>query len=151
MFFQDYLCSTKSQSPRVRFWTHRSCARFIVRWSWPLNPRPASSVLLFLHPKPYQIPKPCRCSQAPSMAKSLDEADVGILCYVSSLPGFRGVLKQRYPESPSNRLISFFFPDDCLLCIQVLGFYRQWSRSWREDHPLDLLRSTSRGAISFHS
>ncbi|KAH7661468.1 Pseudouridine synthase TruD protein [Dioscorea alata] len=75
-----------------------------MRWSWPLNPRPASSVLLFLRPKPYQIPKPCRCSQAPSMAKSLDEADVGILCYVSSLPGFRGVLKQRYSDFIVNEV-----------------------------------------------
>ena len=27
--------------------------------------------------------------------KTLDESDVGILCYISQLPGFRGVLKQR--------------------------------------------------------
>ncbi|KAM0951860.1 putative tRNA pseudouridine(13) synthase [Dioscorea sansibarensis] len=74
-----------------------------MRWSWPLNPRPASSVL-FLRPKPYQIPKPCRCSQAPSMAKSLDETDVGILCYVSSLPGFRGVLKHRYSDFIVNEV-----------------------------------------------
>ena len=27
--------------------------------------------------------------------KTLDESDVGIFCYISHLPGFRGVLKQR--------------------------------------------------------
>ena len=27
--------------------------------------------------------------------KTLDESDVGIFCYISNLPGFRGILKQR--------------------------------------------------------
>lgn len=27
---------------------------------------------------------------------SVEESDVGILCYISSLPGFRGILKQRF-------------------------------------------------------
>ena len=34
--------------------------------------------------------------------KTLDEADVGIVCYISELPGFRGVLKQRYSENIIN-------------------------------------------------
>ncbi|KAJ0982515.1 hypothetical protein J5N97_010770 [Dioscorea zingiberensis] len=38
------------------------------------------------------------------MAKPLEEPDVGILCYVSSLPGFRGVLKQRYSDFIVNEV-----------------------------------------------
>ncbi|KAI4350051.1 hypothetical protein L6164_010576 [Bauhinia variegata] len=30
--------------------------------------------------------------------KTLEESDVGIFCYISNLPGFRGVLKQRYSD-----------------------------------------------------
>ncbi|PON73871.1 Pseudouridine synthase [Parasponia andersonii] len=38
-------------------------------------------------------------SPKPQMAmKTLDESDVGIFCYISHLPGFRGVLKQRYSD-----------------------------------------------------
>lgn len=29
-------------------------------------------------------------------AKTLEESDVGISCYISKLPGFRGILKQRF-------------------------------------------------------
>ncbi|KAG1347731.1 putative tRNA pseudouridine13 synthase [Cocos nucifera] len=56
------------------------------------------------------------------MAKSLDEPDVGISCYVSSLSGFRGVLKQRYSDFIVNEvdldekivhLSSFDLPPDC--------------------------------------
>ncbi|KAJ0982472.1 hypothetical protein J5N97_010727 [Dioscorea zingiberensis] len=55
------------------------------------------------------------------MAKPLEEPDVGILCYVSSLPGFRGVLKQRYSDFIVNEvdldgkvvhLTSFDLPPD---------------------------------------
>ncbi|XP_042392688.1 pseudouridylate synthase 7 homolog isoform X2 [Zingiber officinale] len=38
------------------------------------------------------------------MAKSLDESDVGISCFVSSLPGFRGILKQRYSDFIVNEV-----------------------------------------------
>ncbi|KAG0448010.1 hypothetical protein HPP92_028042, partial [Vanilla planifolia] len=57
------------------------------------------------------------------MAKALDESDVGICCYVSSLPGFRAVLKQRYSDFIVNevdregrivRLTSFELPPDCM-------------------------------------
>jgi len=34
-------------------------------------------------------------------SKNVEEADVGILCYISQLPGFRGVLKQRYHQLQS--------------------------------------------------
>ncbi|KAF7805197.1 multisubstrate pseudouridine synthase 7 [Senna tora] len=37
-------------------------------------------------------------------AKSLDESDVGIFCYISNLPGFRGVLKQRYSDFIVNEV-----------------------------------------------
>ncbi|XXG68023.1 hypothetical protein AAC387_Pa06g1223 [Persea americana] len=36
--------------------------------------------------------------------KTLDESDVGILCYISQLPGFRGVLKQRYSDFIVNEV-----------------------------------------------
>lgn len=38
--------------------------------------------------------------------KSIEEADVGILCYISQLPGFRGVLKQRYSDFIVNEVDS---------------------------------------------
>ncbi|XP_052204944.1 multisubstrate pseudouridine synthase 7 [Diospyros lotus] len=36
--------------------------------------------------------------------KTLDEVDVGIVCYISQLPGFRGVLKQRYSDFIVNEV-----------------------------------------------
>ncbi|XP_021742225.1 multisubstrate pseudouridine synthase 7-like [Chenopodium quinoa] len=36
--------------------------------------------------------------------KSVDEPDVGILCYISHLPGFRGILKQRYSDFIVNEV-----------------------------------------------
>ncbi|KAL3516315.1 hypothetical protein ACH5RR_023217 [Cinchona calisaya] len=39
-----------------------------------------------------------------STMKSLDESDVGILCYLSQLPGFRGILKQRYSDFIVNEV-----------------------------------------------
>ncbi|XP_059652720.1 multisubstrate pseudouridine synthase 7 isoform X2 [Cornus florida] len=35
---------------------------------------------------------------------SVDESDVGIFCYISQLPGFRGVLKQRYSDFIVNEV-----------------------------------------------
>ncbi|KZV54416.1 pseudouridylate synthase 7 [Dorcoceras hygrometricum] len=35
---------------------------------------------------------------------SIDESDVGILCYVSHLPGFRGILKHRYSDFIVNEV-----------------------------------------------
>ncbi|WOK99434.1 multisubstrate pseudouridine synthase 7 [Canna indica] len=55
------------------------------------------------------------------MAKSLDESDAGISCFVSSLPGFRGILKQRFTDFIVNevdtdgntvRLTSFDIPPE---------------------------------------
>ncbi|KAK4273551.1 hypothetical protein QN277_021931 [Acacia crassicarpa] len=36
--------------------------------------------------------------------KALDESDVGISCYISTLPGFRGILKQRYSDFIVNEV-----------------------------------------------
>ncbi|KAF3454342.1 hypothetical protein FNV43_RR04789 [Rhamnella rubrinervis] len=36
--------------------------------------------------------------------KTLDEQDVGIFCYISQLPGFRGILKQRYSDFIVNEV-----------------------------------------------
>lgn len=37
-------------------------------------------------------------------SKNVVEADVGILCYISHLPGFRGILKQRYSDFIVNEV-----------------------------------------------
>ncbi|CAK9158614.1 unnamed protein product [Ilex paraguariensis] len=36
--------------------------------------------------------------------KSIEESDVGIVCYVSQLPGFQGILKQRYSDFIVNEV-----------------------------------------------
>ncbi|XP_010463968.1 PREDICTED: multisubstrate pseudouridine synthase 7-like [Camelina sativa] len=36
--------------------------------------------------------------------KTVDEADVGISCFISQLPGFRGILKQRYADFIVNEV-----------------------------------------------
>ncbi|KAK9735300.1 hypothetical protein RND81_04G197000 [Saponaria officinalis] len=36
--------------------------------------------------------------------KIVEESDVGILCYISNLPGFRGILKQRYSDFIVNEV-----------------------------------------------
>ncbi|KAJ7973462.1 Pseudouridine synthase family protein [Quillaja saponaria] len=36
--------------------------------------------------------------------KTVDESDVGIFCYISNLPGFRGILKQRYSDFIVNEV-----------------------------------------------
>ncbi|CAA6658521.1 unnamed protein product [Spirodela intermedia] len=55
------------------------------------------------------------------MAKPLEESEVGISCYVSPLPGFRGILKHRYADFIVNevdcdgnviRLTSFDVPEE---------------------------------------
>ncbi|XP_074292662.1 uncharacterized protein LOC141619546 isoform X2 [Silene latifolia] len=37
-------------------------------------------------------------------SKNVEESDVGILCYISNLPGFRGILKQRYSDFIVNEV-----------------------------------------------
>ncbi|KAJ4969364.1 hypothetical protein NE237_016065 [Protea cynaroides] len=51
--------------------------------------------------KPYN----CNYSFAETLAmKNVEEADVGISCYISQLPGFCGVLKQRYSDFIVNEV-----------------------------------------------
>ncbi|MCL7040421.1 hypothetical protein MKW94_025442, partial [Papaver nudicaule] len=56
--------------------------------------------------KPYTLKPYCNSSapktETPIMP--LDETDVGIHCYVSQIPGFRGVLKQRYADFIVNEV-----------------------------------------------
>ncbi|KAJ3696119.1 hypothetical protein LUZ60_001496 [Juncus effusus] len=89
-----------------------------------LGPILASSLLLF-----FATPraKSSCCFFSPTktltltMPKTLDEPDVGIACFVSSLPGFHGVLKHRYSDFIVNEvskngevvhLTSFDLPTD---------------------------------------
>ncbi|RWW21912.1 hypothetical protein BHE74_00031398 [Ensete ventricosum] len=88
---------------------------------------PPSLSPLLSPPKPYLFSKPFSISYLPrprtlaTMVKTLDESDVGISCYVSSLAGFRGILKQRYSDFIVNevdsdgnivRLTSFDLPPE---------------------------------------
>uniref|UniRef100_A0A2P2LGW6 Multisubstrate pseudouridine synthase 7 isoform X1 n=1 Tax=Rhizophora mucronata TaxID=61149 RepID=A0A2P2LGW6_RHIMU len=63
--------------------------------------------------KPYLTtsnPTIASCSKTPTMAtaKTVEESDVGIFCYISQFPGFRGILKQRSSvSSPTPVLIGF--------------------------------------------
>ncbi|WOL07970.1 hypothetical protein Cni_G16721 [Canna indica] len=87
-----------------------------------------SSLIFFSPPKPY-LPfskrfsnsRPFRPQSLVVTAKSLDESDVGISCFLSSLPGFRGILKRRYfdfvvnevdPDGNTVRLTSFDLPPE---------------------------------------
>ncbi|XP_062084512.1 multisubstrate pseudouridine synthase 7 [Humulus lupulus] len=60
--------------------------------------------------KPYLLRNPstttiARASSKPQITmKNLDESDVGVFCYISNLPGFRGVLKQRYSDFIVNEV-----------------------------------------------
>ncbi|KAJ4761864.1 Pseudouridylate synthase 7-like protein [Rhynchospora pubera] len=77
----------------------------------------------------YRVRVAClSCSKTSSnstltMPKTLDEPDVGISCFVSSLPGFRAVLKHRYSDFIVNEvsregevvhLTSFDLPQECI-------------------------------------
>ncbi|KAK4414247.1 Multisubstrate pseudouridine synthase 7 [Sesamum alatum] len=52
---------------------------------------------LFASVKPFS-------SRSEGSMTSVEESDVGILCYISNLPGFRGVLKQRYSDFIVNEV-----------------------------------------------
>ncbi|PSS26725.1 Multisubstrate pseudouridine synthase [Actinidia chinensis var. chinensis] len=61
---------------------------------------------LSLKLKPYSSSK-TRATESGTLEtamKTLDEADVGIVCYISPLPGFRGILKQRYSDFIVNEV-----------------------------------------------
>ena len=73
-----------------------------------LSPATLLSLKPFPSLKPSSFSSPAR-SQTRAMAKTLDESDVGITCYVSSLPGFRGVLKQRLASAPTLKTLAYSF------------------------------------------
>jgi len=52
----------------------------------------------------------------------MEEHDVGITCYISNLPGFRGVLKQRLIPSFHFDIIQHF------LVLLMLNQFNLWSR-----------------------
>ncbi|XP_077247888.1 pseudouridine synthase family protein isoform X2 [Tasmannia lanceolata] len=55
--------------------------------------------------KPYRLKSYCNSAINETLTmKTLDEADVGIHCYVSHLPGFRGILKHRYADFIVNEV-----------------------------------------------
>ncbi|KAF6175045.1 hypothetical protein GIB67_039593 [Kingdonia uniflora] len=63
------------------------------------------------HLKPFTLKPYCNNNStksqtliSPSTMKTLDESDVGISCYISKLPGFRGILKQRYSDFIVNEV-----------------------------------------------
>ncbi|XP_071703499.1 multisubstrate pseudouridine synthase 7 isoform X2 [Rutidosis leptorrhynchoides] len=66
----------------------------------------ATIVLLLLKPYSFRFNQSQSQSQSQStdMNSSLEESDVGISCYISSLPGFRGILKQRYSDFVVNEV-----------------------------------------------
>ncbi|KAL7157781.1 hypothetical protein ABFS83_02G099900 [Erythranthe nasuta] len=49
-------------------------------------------------------PFPRRTTTVVRSMTSAEESDVGILCYISPLPGFRGILKQRYSDFIVNEV-----------------------------------------------
>ncbi|KAK1439398.1 hypothetical protein QVD17_05216 [Tagetes erecta] len=79
-----------------------------------IKPKPSSrncNTLQLLLLKPYYYY--CYCfnqsqsqsqSQSAAMKAPLEESDVGISCYISPLPGFRGILKQRYSDFVVNEV-----------------------------------------------
>ncbi|KAF5207791.1 Sulfate transporter [Thalictrum thalictroides] len=75
---------------------------------------PVSIALLSPHRtqlKPYNLKPPSSFNSNFNLLetltmKTLDESDVGISCYISNLPGFRGILKQRYADFIVNEVDS---------------------------------------------
>ncbi|CAN0920482.1 hypothetical protein LINGRAHAP2_LOCUS32068, partial [Linum grandiflorum] len=55
-----------------------------------------------------------------SLMSTIDEADVGILSYISKTPGFRGILKQRYSDVGD----SFYVPLQSAYAVLVCDLTR---------------------------
>ncbi|RXI01971.1 hypothetical protein DVH24_015320 [Malus domestica] len=70
--------------------------------------KPAPSCFSMLKPycsaTPPPPPPPTTALKALMATKTTEESDVGIFCYISQLPGFRGVLKQRYSDFMVNEV-----------------------------------------------
>ncbi|XP_059435871.1 multisubstrate pseudouridine synthase 7 [Corylus avellana] len=70
-----------------------------------MSPCGINAVLLCSKPLLLSNPTAIRRSSKSVMAsKTVDESDVGISCYISKLPGFRGILKQRYSDFIVNEV-----------------------------------------------
>ncbi|XP_062004871.1 multisubstrate pseudouridine synthase 7 [Rosa rugosa] len=69
---------------------------------------PVSSCFPNLKPYSYSSstppPPPTTTVKALMAMKTTEESDVGIFCYISQLPGFRGILKQRYSDFMVNEV-----------------------------------------------
>ncbi|KAH9688053.1 TRUD domain-containing protein [Citrus sinensis] len=69
---------------------------------------PVSSLFWQSALKPYPLfcynSRFCKTLTTTTTMKTLDESDVGILCFISNLPGFRGILKQRYCDFIVNEV-----------------------------------------------
>ncbi|XP_050113644.1 multisubstrate pseudouridine synthase 7-like isoform X2 [Malus sylvestris] len=69
-----------------------------------LEPAPSCFSML----KPYcsatPPPPPLTTALKALVATTTEESDVGIFCYISQLPGFRGILKQRYSDFMVNEV-----------------------------------------------
>ncbi|KAJ9535591.1 hypothetical protein OSB04_un001269 [Centaurea solstitialis] len=111
--FSPFTLSTMKQKGKGLVFTkdcmlHRNMGLFTLYATFPT----LSQLQLFkLKPSSFQQPlllKPY-CfnqsqSQSAAMNSPLEESDVGISCYISPLPGFRGILKQRYCDFVVNEV-----------------------------------------------
>ncbi|XP_068340682.1 multisubstrate pseudouridine synthase 7-like isoform X2 [Pyrus communis] len=69
--------------------------------------KPAPSCFSMLKPYCSATPPPpplTTALKALMATKTTEESDVGIVCYISQLPGFRGILKQRYSDFMVNEV-----------------------------------------------
>lgn len=142
---------------RYRIYNNRLSDPSFPRWpSTPFSMWIATKTT----PKPYySLHSHLHCSTVESrryvvaMAKkNLEESDVGINCYVSSLPGFRAILKQR---SQLPRSFFFFSFSSFLLLpiqpmmwpVQVCRFYRARGGFQHEGCSPDVVWYSSRGIV----
>ncbi|XP_021817485.1 multisubstrate pseudouridine synthase 7 isoform X2 [Prunus avium] len=66
--------------------------------------KPVPSCFSMLKPYCSASPPPPTTLKFITAMKTTEEPDVGIFCYISQLPGFRGILKQRYSDFMVNEV-----------------------------------------------
>ncbi|CAB4285605.1 unnamed protein product [Prunus armeniaca] len=66
--------------------------------------KPVPSCFSMLKPYCSATPPPPTTLKFITAMKTTEEPDVGIFCYISQLPGFRGILKQRYSDFMVNEV-----------------------------------------------
>ncbi|CAL9003560.1 unnamed protein product [Prunus brigantina] len=66
--------------------------------------KPIPSCFSMLKPYCSATPPPPTTLKFITAMKTTEEPDVGIFCYISQLPGFRGILKQRYSDFMVNEV-----------------------------------------------